>query len=115
LQQQQPLLQPMMQQRMQDLPPQVGTVDEAGPRTPPTSSSTEDEEDAAAVAANPAQVGTDPFAPPDSLIQRQQQQQQQPRRGRSPEQKFPFTQCANATTTFDVSFIGKVQYAQVGE
>jgi hypothetical protein len=76
------------------------------------------------MAANPDQVGIDPFSgsallgQQQQLQQWQQQQQTQPPQagaGRTPQQKFPFRQCANATLMFDVSFVGPVQYAQVGE
>jgi len=106
-----------------------GTVTEAGPRqqrgmSPPPAAAgagsnavTDDEE---SMVGSENQVGVDPFRTsprtPAQWQQQQQQQQQQPRRpGRTWDQKFPFPQCANATLMFDVSFVGKVKYAQVGE
>jgi hypothetical protein len=65
-------------------------------------------------------MGSNPL-PPGGLSwqgqqgQQQQQQQQQGRPGRTWAQKVPFSQCANTTLTYDVSFIGSVKYAQVGE
>jgi hypothetical protein len=72
--------------------------------------------DSSEVAANVQQVGFDPFA--SSQQQQLEQQRKQGRVTRPPrswQQKFPFAQCVNSTLTFDVSFIGAVQYAQVGE
>jgi hypothetical protein len=102
--------QQQQQQQQQPMRGQQGTISEAGPRSSSSSSGSEDIQDAEDLAANPQQVGRDPFASSG-----QGGQQQRGRSGRTWAQKLPYQQCSNTTLTFDVSFIGGVQQAQVGE
>lgn len=129
VQQQQQEVQQLQQQQMQQggmstIPTTpLGTVSEAGPRSQQATAgmsamgqwgSGSSGARVTVVADNDDSMMPDGQVGGSSSSGDSTQQLQQPSVGRG-QQKFPFAQCANTTLMYDVSFIGSVQYAQVGE